>query len=132
MSGDIHSVAAEPMRDVAVVGLGPSGLVAALALAHIGADVVAVGPPPSTNTSARETRTAALLTSSVDLLKALDVWQALAPRAAPLEAIRIIDASQSLIRAPEIEFRADELGLPAFGYNIANSLLVEALYARAE
>lgn len=133
MSGNIHKPRTEPTRDVAVVGLGPSGLVTALALAHIGADVVAVGPRPSSpKASARETRTAALLTSSVDLLKALDVWQALEPHAAPLEVIRIIDASQSLIRAPEIEFRADELGLPAFGYNIANTALTEALYARAQ
>jgi 2-octaprenyl-6-methoxyphenol hydroxylase len=123
----------KPVPDVAVVGLGPSGLAAALALAHIGAEVVAVGPPPLPATkSALETRTAALLTSSVDLLKTLDVWPALERHAAPLQAIRIIDASRSLIRAPEIEFRADELGLPAFGYNVANSLLTETLYARAQ
>jgi 2-octaprenyl-6-methoxyphenol hydroxylase len=123
----------EPVRDVAAVGLGPSGLVAALSLAYIGADVVAIGAPPSpARKSPLETRTAALLTNSVDLLKALDVWQALEPHAAPLRAIRIIDASQSLIRAPEIEFRAEELGLPAFGYNVANTLLTETLYTRAQ
>jgi 2-octaprenyl-6-methoxyphenol hydroxylase len=81
---------------------------------------------------ASETRTAALLTSSVDLLKALGVWEALEPQAAPLKAIRIIDASASPIRAPEIEFSASELGLSAFGYNIANTLLTEALFARAQ
>jgi 2-octaprenyl-6-methoxyphenol hydroxylase len=119
--------------DVAVVGLGPSGLATALALAHVGAEVVAVGvAPASSDARAPETRTAALLTSSVDLLKALGVWQALEPQAAPLRAIRIIDASASLIRAPDIEFSASELGLPAFGYNIANSLLAEALLARAQ
>jgi 2-octaprenyl-6-methoxyphenol hydroxylase len=116
--------------DIAVVGLGPTGLVAALALAEIGADVAAVGPPP--DTSRADTRTAALLTSSVDLLKALHVWDRLAPHAAPLEAIRIIDDSQSLLRAPDIEFRASELGLDAFGYNVANTALVDALYARAQ
>jgi 2-octaprenyl-6-methoxyphenol hydroxylase len=72
-----------------------------------------------------------LLASSVDLLKALGVWQQLEPHAAPLEAIRIIDASRSLIRSPDVEFRAEELGLPAFGYNIGNTTLVEFLYARA-
>lgn len=122
-----------PIRDVAVVGLGPSGLVAALALAHVGANVVAIGPMPAQSSYHQlETRTAALLTSSVDLLKALKVWEGLTPHAAPLEAIRIIDASQSLFRAPDIEFRASELGLPAFGYNIANTVLVDTLYARSQ
>ena len=121
------------IRDVAVVGAGPAGLAAALALAHVGADVALVGPqPPKTSTRSLETRTAALLTSSVDLLKALNVWQTLSPQAAPLTAIRIIDVSRSLFRAPEIEFKASELGLEAFGYNIANTLLAEALYARAQ
>lgn len=124
---------ADPVHDVAVVGLGPSGLAAALALAHVGANVAAIGPAPlPASASGLETRTAALLASSVDLLRVLEVWEALAPHAAPLKAIRIIDASRSLIRAPEIEFQASELGLPAFGYNIANTVLVETLHARAE
>jgi 2-octaprenyl-6-methoxyphenol hydroxylase len=118
--------------DVAVVGAGPAGIAAALALAHVGADVALIGPsPPLASAQSRETRTAALLASSVELLKALEVWPVLAPHAAPLEAIRIVDASRSLLRAPEIEFKASELGLAAFGYNIANTTLVETLYARA-
>ena len=124
---EVHAV-----RDVAVVGTGPSGLVAALALAHVGAEVVAIGPAPAPAARAVETRTAALLTSSVDLLKALGVWERLARDAAPLKAIRIIDASRSLLRAPDIEFKASELGLAAFGYNIANTALTDALYARAQ
>jgi 2-octaprenyl-6-methoxyphenol hydroxylase len=129
--GEISEVRA--VRDVAVVGSGPAGLAAALALAHVGADVALIGPSPAqTSAGPLETRTAALLASSVDLLKALQVWQALSPQAAPLTAIRIIDASRSLLRAPDIEFKASELGLEAFGYNIANIALVEGLYARAQ
>src|SRR5665648_386908 len=119
--------------DVAVVGAGPAGIAAALALAYIGADVALIGPAPAKAHGARpETRTAALLTSSVDFLKRLKVWDALVPHAAPLKVIRIIDASGSLLRAPDITFEARELGLEAFGYNIANTALVEALYARAQ
>ncbi len=117
----------------AIVGAGPAGLAGALALAHVGADIALIGPPPAkASTNSAETRTAALLVSSVDFLKALKVFDRLAAEAAPLKAIRIIDVSRSLIRAPDIEFRASELGLPAFGYNIANTALVEALYARAQ
>jgi 2-octaprenyl-6-methoxyphenol hydroxylase len=123
---------AKPFRDVAVVGAGPAGLAAALALAHVGADVVLIGPAPrKPNGGSHDTRTAALLASSVDLLKALKVWEAVAPHAAPLRTVRIVDTSQSLFRAPEIAFEARELGLDAFGYNIPNTVLVEALYARA-
>jgi 2-octaprenyl-6-methoxyphenol hydroxylase len=121
---------AEKHYDVAVVGAGPAGTAAALALAHVGADAALIGPAPLKD-NGTETRTAALLASSVDFLKALKVWDAISPHAAPLKVIRIIDASRSLLRAPDIAFEAAELGLEAFGYNIANTVLVEALYARA-
>ena len=126
MAGDIDI-------DIAVVGAGPAGLAAALALAHCGASVALIGPPPPAAGTSRalDTRTAALLESSIDMLKALRVWDALIPHAAPLRAIRIIDASGNLLRAPDVEFSAEELGLPAFGYNIANTALVEMLYRQA-
>ncbi|MGC2410575.1 MAG: FAD-dependent monooxygenase [Methyloceanibacter sp.] len=118
--------------DIAVVGAGPTGLTAALALAHVGANVALIGRPPRPESpQCLDTRTAALLVSSVDMLKALGLWEALLPHTAPLMAIRIIDDSGGLLRAPDVEFKASELGLEAFGYNIANSVLVEALYAQA-
>jgi 2-octaprenyl-6-methoxyphenol hydroxylase len=120
--------------DIAVVGAGPAGLAAALALNHVGARVAQIGPPPPPAAGSRglDTRTAALLESSVSLLRTLGAWDALLPNAAPLKAIRIIDAASGPLRAPDIEFAASELGLAAFGYNIANSVLVEGLYACAE
>ena len=118
--------------DIAVVGAGPAGIAAALALAHGGASVALIGPPPAASAPrALDTRTAALLESSIDMLKALGLWDALLPHAAPLKAIRIIDASGSLLRAPDVEFSASELGLEAFGYNIANTALVDVLYSQA-
>jgi 2-octaprenyl-6-methoxyphenol hydroxylase len=133
MNETVERVGTARNCEAAVVGTGPAGLAGALALAHIGADVVLIGPPPAqADGRAAETRTAALLVSSIDFLKTLKVFDRLAPDAAPLKAIRIIDVSRSLIRAPDIEFRASELGLPAFGYNIANTALVDALYARAQ
>ena len=133
MSKRIDGCSAVFACDAAVVGGGPAGITAALALAHVGAEVALIGPPPTKpGGHLIETRTAALLASSVDLLRALGVFESLAADAAPLKAIRIIDVSRSLIRAPDIEFRASELSLPAFGYNIANTALAEALYARAQ
>jgi 2-octaprenyl-6-methoxyphenol hydroxylase len=126
------SLANEIDIDIAVVGAGPAGIAAALALARGGASVALIGPPPAASTPrALDTRTAALLQSSVDMLKALGLWEALLPHAAPLKAIRIIDASGSLFRAPDVEFSAHELGLKAFGYNIANTALVDVLYSQA-
>lgn len=122
-----------PLFDVVVVGAGPAGTATALALHHVGAAVALAGPPPPTAALARpETRTAALLASSVDFLKRLGVWEELLPDAAPLRAIRIVDASRSLLRSPEISFEARELGLDSFGFNIANTALNAALYGRAQ
>ena len=123
---------ASSLADAAVVGTGPAGLAVALCLAHVGAGVALIGPQPKPpENSPGDTRSAALLASSVDLLKRLGVWDAIAPQSAPLKAIRIIDDSKSLVRAPEIDFAALELGLDAFGYNIPNTVLSAALYARA-
>ena len=127
-----QSLANEIDIDIAVVGAGPAGIAAALALAHGGASVALIGPPPAASAPrALDTRTAALLENSIDMLKALGLWDALLPHASPLKAIRIIDASGNLLRAPDVEFSAHELGLEAFGYNIANTALVEALYSQA-
>ncbi|MBM3543761.1 MAG: hypothetical protein FJX44_04530 [Alphaproteobacteria bacterium] len=116
------------LYDAAVVGAGPTGLAAALALNYVGADVVLIGPPPER----RDTRSAALLAGSIDMLKAIGAWSRLAEHAAPLRAIRIVDASQSLLKGPDTTFEATELGLEAFGYNIPNTILVDTLYARAK
>jgi 2-octaprenyl-6-methoxyphenol hydroxylase len=121
-----------PLFDAVVVGAGPAGIATALALHHVGAKVALAGPPPRDTAPARpETRTAALLTSSVDFLKRLGVWERLEPDAAPLTAIRIVDASRSLLRSPDIAFESRELGLACFGFNIANAALNTVLYDRA-
>ena len=117
--------------DIAVVGAGPAGLAAALALNHVGAPTALIGPAPVASAGPGDTRTAALLASSVDFLKALGVWDAVAPHAAPLKAIRIVDASGDWFRSPDIQFEARELGLNAFGYNIGNDALSGVLYRRA-
>lgn len=113
--------------DVAVVGGGPSGLIAAIALAAAGIDTVIFAPPPP----GPDRRTTALLDGSVRVLQALEVWPLLAPHTAPLERLRLVDGTRRLIRAPEVAFDSAELGLDAFGYNIENEYLRDELRAAA-
>lgn len=112
--------------DIAVVGTGPVGLLGALALATSGWRVCLVGPRPE----AQDGRTAALLAPSVALLEELGLWSGLAPHAAPLRRMRLVDDSDSLFRPAPVEFTPDEVGLDAFGQNIENSRLA-ALLAEA-
>jgi 2-octaprenyl-6-methoxyphenol hydroxylase len=110
-----------------VVGGGPAGLTAAIALAEGGIDTVLVGKRPAKP----DNRTTALLGGSVTALETLGVWQFCAGKAAPLETMRIVDDTGRLWRAPEVKFEAHEIGLEAFGYNIENEHLVAALESRA-
>jgi 2-octaprenyl-6-methoxyphenol hydroxylase len=112
--------------EVAVVGGGPTGLFAAIALAASGAQTLLVAPP-----AGNDHRTTALLAGSVTALETLGVWRDCGPHAAPLRTIRLIDDTCRLIRAPEVSFAAAEIGLEAFGYNIENRHLIMALEARA-
>jgi 2-octaprenyl-6-methoxyphenol hydroxylase len=113
--------------EAAVVGGGPAGLIAALAVAAAGADTVLLAPAPP----GPDRRTTALLHGSVTALGTLGVWEALAPNAAALKVLRLMDATGRLIRAPEITFDCAELGLDAFGYNIDNENLRAGLMAAA-
>jgi 2-octaprenyl-6-methoxyphenol hydroxylase len=110
----------------AVIGGGPAGLIAALALAHFKVPAMLVARRPA----GIDNRTTALLAGSVAALEALGVWEACRPYAAPLRVMRIADDTHRLWRAPEVRFEADEIGLPAFGWNIENSRLVAALWDR--
>ena len=113
--------------EVAVIGGGASGLIAAIALAQAGTETILFAPP-----AAPDRRTTALLDGSVRTLEALGIWPALAPQAAPLARLRIVDATRRLIRAPEVTFDAGELGLAAFGFNTENDILMRALRAAVD
>ena len=113
--------------DVAVIGGGPAGLAAAVALAETGANtaLIARRAPYGDN------RTTALLGGSVDFLQRLDVWRRCEDKAAALQVMRLVDDTGRLIRAPEVKFSSDEIGLDAFGYNVENRVLMTAFEERA-
>src|SRR3569623_600536 len=110
-----------------VVGGGPAALTAAIALAQAGAATVLAGkrPPRADN------RTTALLAGSITALETLGVWELCAGHAAPLVTMRLVDDTGRLWRAPEVKFEAHEIELDAFGYNIENPVLIDALEQRA-
>lgn len=110
----------------AVVGGGPAGLVAALALARRGVEVALIGP--RAGTLPEDGRTAALFASSLALLRNLGAWRALEAQCAPLAAIRIVDDTGGLLRAPEVTFEAAEVGLGQFGWNVPNAALTRGLW----
>lgn len=114
--------------DVAVVGVGAAGLVAAIACAQAGFTVALVGPM----TARPDGRTVALLDGSVAFLTRLGLWEGLASEAAPLATMRLIDDTGSLFRTPPVEFHSGEIGLDVFGYNIENTRLISLLYKQAK
>jgi 2-octaprenyl-6-methoxyphenol hydroxylase len=110
-----------------VVGGGPAALTAAIALAQAGMATVLAGkrPPRADN------RTTALLAGSIAALEKLGVWEFCVGKAAPLVTMRLVDDTGRLLRAPEVKFEAHEIDLDAFGYNIENPVLIDALEERA-
>ncbi len=112
--------------DIAIVGAGLAGSLAALALSDSGRSVALIAPPAR----ASDGRTTALMDQSIAFLKVLGLWDDIAPHAAALETMQILDGTVRLLRAPPVAFRASEVGLAAFGYNIPNAPFIQVLDAR--
>jgi 2-octaprenyl-6-methoxyphenol hydroxylase len=111
--------------DVLIAGAGLAGLTAAFGFAQAGFDVVCCGVAERTGGG----RTVALLDHSAAFLKSLGLWAGLEAQAAPLRALRLIDDTGTLFPPRPVEFRSAEIGLDAFGWNIENDGMAEALAA---
>jgi 2-octaprenyl-6-methoxyphenol hydroxylase len=112
--------------DILIAGAGLAGLTAAFGLAQAGFQVVCCGAAERTGRG----RTVALLDQSVAFLESLSLWAGLRAQAAPLRSLRLIDDSGSLLPPRPVEFHATEIGLDAFGWNIENNRMADALSAR--
>jgi len=94
---------AKPLTvEVAIVGGGPAGLTAAIALAEAGIETALIARRPTP-----DHRTTALLAGSVTALRTLGVWDGCEAQAAPLRVMQIVDATARLVRAPEVRYRKE-------------------------
>ncbi|WP_343081324.1 UbiH/UbiF family hydroxylase [Ostreiculturibacter nitratireducens] len=120
--------------DILISGGGVAGLSAAAAFGSAGFSVVCVDPaPPVTEATAAgaDMRTTAILNPSVAVLEAAGLWERLAPHAAPLQVMRIVDAGGE-VPEPRIvkDFDAAEISDAPFGWNLPNWLLRREMAAR--
>ena len=112
--------------DVVVVGAGLAGLAAALGFARAGLSAVCVGRLERSAPG----RTVAVHGQSLDILEGLGVLAQIEANAAPMRVMRLVDDTGSLFAPRPVDFRASEIGLDLFGWNIDNGELASIL-ARA-
>lgn len=122
--------------DILIVGGGAAGLAATALFAAEGFDVTCVdAAPPVTDAAApgADLRTTALMTPSVEALTRAGAWAHLAPHAAPLATMRLVDAGgPDPVPAPRetADFTAAEMQPEPFGWNLPNTALRAGLLAR--
>ncbi|MEO1092107.1 MAG: FAD-dependent monooxygenase [Pseudomonadota bacterium] len=111
--------------EAVVIGGGPAGLTAALALADAGIETAMIDPAPDARPPAG--RTTAIMAPQAAFLQELAAWPA--DGTAVLAGLRIVNRPA---RGPssDVLFRSRELGIAQFGWNVANVALVEALAVR--
>jgi ubiquinone biosynthesis UbiH/UbiF/VisC/COQ6 family hydroxylase len=116
--------------DIIVVGGGPVGAAAALALSRQGFETALVergSAPPAYDPAYYDLRVYALAAHSMRLLDSLDTWQDIAAaRLSPYGGMRVWE------RGPEHALRFDcaDLGRTELGWIVEHSLVVAALWAR--
>ena len=120
--------------DILVSGGGIAGMTAAAVFASAGFDVICVDPaPPITDRDAdgSDLRSTAFLQPARDLLADAGLWDRLAPFAAPLQIMRIVDAG-GVDPEPRVtrDFNAADLSDLPFGWNLPNWLLRREMAAR--
>ncbi|MDA9208146.1 UbiH/UbiF family hydroxylase [Octadecabacter sp.] len=113
--------------DIFISGGGVAGLTAAAAFGAAGFSVIIADPtPPITdaNTIGADLRTTAFLQPARAFLDCAGLWDRLAPHAAPLQIMRIVDAGGA-DPTPRVtrDFDAADISEHPFGWNLPNWLL---------
>ena len=122
--------------DILVSGGGVAGLAASAAFGAAGFRVVCVDPtPPITNRDedGADLRTTAILQPGQQFLQDAGLWERLAPDAADLQVMRIVDAGGERPE-PRItkDFEASDISEKPFGWNLSNWLLRREMIARLD
>ncbi len=120
--------------DILVSGGGVAGLTAAAAFGSAGFSVICVDPASPVTAAEDEgadLRTTAFLQPAIATLTAAGLWDRLAPHAAALQIMRIVDAGGE-VPEPRLtkDFDASEISDLPFGWNLPNWLLRREMVAR--
>ncbi len=113
-----------------ILGGGPAGWLAALCLAKAAGPGLPIRIVTGRRTPPEDGRAAAIIGRSMDILAGLGLEQRFRAEGAPLAAIRMVDATGRLLRAPTTLFRATDAGQPDFGVSLTTARIV-ALLAEA-
>jgi len=120
--------------DILISGGGIAGLTAAAAFGAAGWSVICVDPtPPITerDVDGSDMRTTAFLQPARAVLQDAGLWERLAPFAAPLQIMRIVDAGGAEAKPRLIrDFNAADVSDQPFGWNLPNWLMRRELVAR--
>ncbi len=120
--------------DILVSGGGVAGLTAAAVFGAAGFSVLCVDPTAPVierDADGSDLRTTAFLQPSQALLERAGIWEKLAPFAAPLQIMRIVDAGGPVAQ-PRIvkDFNASDISERPFGWNLPNWLLRREMLGR--
>ncbi|WP_300039183.1 UbiH/UbiF family hydroxylase [uncultured Roseobacter sp.] len=120
--------------DILISGGGIAGMTAAAAFGTAGFRVLCVDPAPPVirrDDDGADMRSTAMLQPARRVLEAAGLWEHLAPHAAPLEIMRIVDAGGETPE-PRLtkDFKAADISEQPFGWNFPNWLLRRELSER--
>ncbi len=115
--------------DVLISGGGAAGLVATIAMATRGLDVICcTGAPAGSLSGSHDNRVTALLPPTVVFFESLGIWPALASHGVPLRGATIVEMGGDGTRPPSrAEFAAEDFGRQDFGWIVQHQTLLACL-----
>ncbi len=116
-----------------IIGGGIAGQTLAALLGGAGMDVCLVeSADPARKPAAPSARTVAVMQASLNVLRQAGIWNRIADDCTPLKTMRIVDDSAPGTDPVTLSFASNEIDLPAFGYNIPDAMLRDALLSHLE